>query len=435
MEYERILSDYDYAELRIERSIESFARIKDDEVKHSAGTSHGMSVRVLQDGSWGFASSSREADVEDLLKRAEKLSRLGKGKVELELPRPEKKRVTEPAEIVSSGEKVERLAEAAKSMKAKGIVSRMVSCTDCVVTKEFYSSLGAEITQEAAYTYLYCTSIAKSPETMQRGTERSWSKKGFRKLDIDSTAENSREKALRLLKASAPPKGRFSAVLDPEMTGVFSHEALGHACEADSVVDRESLLGGKLGQQIGNELVGIVDDPTAWDFGHYVYDDEGVKAGKTVLVEKGVLKTFLNSMETAKALGQKLNGHARAESYGEVPVVRMSNTYFQPGDSSLDDVFDIRKGIYLKGMKGGSVDIFSGGFMFKAEEAYEIKDGEKGKLMRDVSISGNILQTMKDVECVGKDFGTSPGICGKFSQEVPVSDGGPHIRVKNITVG
>lgn len=435
MEYEKILSRYDYAELRIEQSKESFARIKDDEIKHSAGTSHGMGVRVLQDGSWGFASSSREAKIEDLLGKAEKLSRLGKGNTALELPNAEKKRVKEPAEMVGSEEKVERLAEAAKSMKAKGIISRMVSCTDCVVTKEFYSSLGADITQEAAYTYLYCTAIAKSPETMQRGTERSWSKKGFRKLEIDSTAEKSREKALRLLKASAPPKGRFSAVLDPEMTGVFSHEALGHACEADSVVDRESLLGGKLGQQIGNKLVSIVDDPTAWDFGHYVYDDEGVEAGKTVLVEKGVLKTFLNSMETAKALGHKLNGHARSESYAEVPIVRMSNTYFQPGDSAVDEVFDIKKGIYLKGMKGGSVDIFSGGFMFKAEEAYEIKDGEKGKLMRDVSISGNILQTMKDVECVGKDFGTSPGICGKFSQEVPVSDGGPHIRVKNITVG
>lgn len=435
MEYERILSRYDYAELRIEQSKESFSRIKDDEIKHSAGTSYGMGVRVLQDGSWGFASSSQEVEIGDLLKRAEKLSRLGKCRVEVERPKPEKKRVKEPAEMVDSEEEVERLAEAAKSMKAEGIVSRMVSCTDCTITKEFYSSLGSDIMQEAAYTYLYCTAIARSPDTMQRGTERSWSKKGFGKLEIDSTAEKSKEKALRLLKASTPPKGRFNAVLDPEMTGVFSHEAVGHACEADSVVDRESVLGGKLGQQIGNELVTIVDDPTAWDFGHYVYDDEGVKAEKTALVEKGMLKTFLNSMETAKALGHRLNGHARSDSYSEVPIVRMSNTYFQPGDSAIDDVFGIKKGIYLKGMKGGSVDIFSGGFMFKAEEAYEIKNGEKGKLMRDVSISGNILQTMKDVECVGKDFGTSPGICGKFAQEVPVSDGGPHIRVKDITVG
>ncbi len=113
----------------------------------------------------------------------------------------------------------------------------------------------------------------------------------------------------------------------------------------------------------------------------------------------------------------------------------MSNTYFQKGESSKEEVFELKEGVYLKGMRGGSVDTFSGGFMFKAEEAYEISNGELGKIMRDVTITGNILQTMKDVEAVGKDFGTSPGICGKFGQGVPVSDGGPHIRVGNITIG
>jgi TldD protein len=435
MEYEKLLSRYDYAELRFERSQESLARVKDEEVKHTAGSSRGMSVRVLQDGSWGFASTSKEEDIEKLLERAERLSKLGKGSTGLVLPKPEKKRVREPAEMTDPEEKIARLLEASTDMKAESVVSRMVSCTDSMVTSEFYSSLGAEIVQETAYTYLYCSAVAKSAETIQRGSERSWSKKGFGKLEISGTAEKARKKVLRLLKASPPPKGRFTAVLDNEMTGVFSHEALGHACEADSVVDRESILSGKIGQQIGNELVTIADDPTAWDFGHYSYDDEGVKAMKATLVENGVLKTYLNSMETSQRLGLELNGHARSEGYGEVPIVRMSNTYFQPGQSSLDDVFDIRKGIYLKGMKGGSVDIFSGGFMFKAEEAYMIKDGETSDIMRDVTITGNILQTMQEVECVGKDFGTSPGICGKFSQEVPVSDGGPHVRVKNITVG
>jgi len=113
----------------------------------------------------------------------------------------------------------------------------------------------------------------------------------------------------------------------------------------------------------------------------------------------------------------------------------MSNTYFQRGSSKIDEVFDVRSGVYLCGMKGGSVDIFAGGFMFKAEEAYQIKDGKKEDLLRDVTITGNILQTMLDVECVGDDFGTSPGICGKSGQDAPVSDGGPHIRVKNVAIG
>jgi TldD protein len=435
MEYEKLLSKYDYAELRLEQSQDSFARVKDNEVKHTAGSSSGMSVRVLQDGSWGFASTSRDSDIEGLLKRAERLSRLSRGSTELVLPEPERKRVKEPAEMAEPEEKISRLLQASKEMEAEGIVSRMVSCTDSIARSEFYSSLGSDIVQETAYTYMYCSAVAKSAKTIQRGSERSWSKEGFGKIEVEETARKAREKVLRLLDAAPPPKGRFTAVLDSEMTGVFSHEALGHACEADSVVDRESILAGKVGQRIGNELVSIVDDPTAWDFGHYAYDDEGVEAKRAVLVENGILKTYLNSMETAMKLGLPLNGHARSEGYGEVPIVRMSNTYFQRGESSLDDVFDVREGIYLKGMKGGSVDIFSGGFMFKAEEAYRITNGETSDIMRDVTITGNILQTMQDVESVGRDFGTSPGICGKFSQEVPVSDGGPHVRVKNIAVG
>jgi TldD protein len=274
---------------------------------------------------------------------------------------------------------------------------------------------------------------------MQRGSDRASSRRGFGALELHKSAEGSREKALRLLKAAPPPKGRFTVIFDNEMTGVFAHEALGHACEADSIVERESILSERMGKQIGNQLVSVIDDPTADDFGRYAYDDEGVAGKPVTLIEKGVLRGFLNSMETASALkaggSEALNGHARADGYSDAPIIRMSNTYFQPGKSKVQEVFDAKSGIYLRGMKGGSVDIFSGGFMFKSEEAYGIKDGEKTGLIRDVTITGNILQTMLDVECVGDDFGSNPGVCGKSSQEVPVSDGGPHIRVRNVAIG
>jgi TldD protein len=190
-----------------------------------------------------------------------------------------------------------------------------------------------------------------------------------------------------------------------------------------------------MGKKIGSELVSIIDDPSADAFGSYAYDDEGVEAKKTVILEKGVLKSYINSRETAHRTSSQPNGHARSCGYDSVPIVRMSNTFMQKGKHSHDEVFDVKKGIYIKGMKGGSVDIFSGGFMFKAEEAYEIKNGELGKVMRDAAISGNVLKTLRDVEAVGKDFGTSVGMCGKGGQDVPVSDGGPHIRVKNLMVG
>lgn len=428
----KLLEKYDYAEIRVERSSHASIQIKDDEIRQSSGSSHGMSARVLQDGSWGFASGTDA--VERLLEKASRLSALGKGTIGLSSPEPVQKKFESPHRMVDAEVQVKELLEASNAMSAKGISSRIISCSDVQATTEFYNSEGSEIIQETGYTYLSCSSIAREGQIIQRGSERAWSEKSFSEIDVLKTANDSREKALRLVKAAPPPKGRFTVALDPEMTGVLSHEALGHACEADAISDKESILAGRVGEMIGSELVTIVDDPTAKDFGHYEYDDEGVKAQKAVLLESGKLKGYMSSRETAKRLGIPLNGHARAQDYSSVPVVRMSNTYFQKGESPLEEIFDF-EGVYLKGMRGGSVDTFSGGFMFKAEEAYMVLRGEKSKLMRDVTITGNILQTLKDVEAVGDDFGTSPGICGKFGQEAPVSDGGPHIRIRNVAIG
>jgi TldD protein len=369
MDYSRLLAQYDYAEVRLDKGRQSFVTIKDDEVRHSSGSVGGISVRILIDGSWGFASSSNIADAEALVKKAERLSRLEKGKIKLaEIP-PSRKDIIEKVADADPDQQVHGLLEAAKSMIGGRVISRTLSCTDSFVRKEFIDSHGSHVVQEGGYTYLSCSCVAREGDLIQRGGERAWSRTGFLAIDVQKAAGGSRDKALRLLDAAPPPKGRFTAVFDPEMTGVFSHEAVGHACEADSVVDRESVLADKIGKRIGNELVTIIDDPLANDFGRYHFDDEGVEAKAVTLVDKGVLRGFINSKESAKALGMEPNGHARAEDYSAVPAVRMSNTYFQKGTSSKNEVMDLRQGIYLKGMKGGSVDIFSGGFMFKAEEA------------------------------------------------------------------
>jgi len=436
MDYEKLLSKYQYADIRIEKSTRSNISIKDDEVKCIIGSSDGIGVRVLDNGSWGIASGDNES-LDELLKKAHKLAKLSTGRISCGTPIVEKKSIKEKIIQVNHEEQIGTLVDAAKAMKGEKIASKTITCIDAVITAEFYNSLGTEIVQDMAYTYTSCACVAKSGEIIQRGSARTCSREGFKKIEnkIYETAENAKQKALELLNSITPPQGRFTAILDPEMTGVLCHEAIGHACEGDAIVDNESILVGKIGKNIGNELVNIVDDPTAKDFGHYYYDDEGIRGKQTRLIENGILKEYMNSMETAYALGIEPNGHARSQAYDSVPVVRMSNTYFRPGKASVDDVFDVKHGIYLKGMKGGSVNIFSGGFMFKAERAYEIKNGEKGNIIRDVTITGSILETLNDVEIVGKDFGTSPGICGKAGQEAPVSDGGPHIRVNNVTIG
>ena len=421
--------------MRREKSRDSGIRISDDEIKVSAGSHYGISVRILKNGSWGFAASNKDTDIKDLLKKAESLASLEKGKISFINSKPVKKTIKTKAKTISPDLQVKELLEAKKNMVGKNIISQKISSSDSFTIKEFYNSQGSEIIQEESHTYIGCVCTARDKNNVLRGIETAGSRTGFSTIDIDKISNTSREKAQMLLGAPTAPRGRFSVVLDPEMSGVFAHEALGHAVEADSVVDRESILSNKIGKKIGSDIISIVDDPTANGFGNYAYDDEGIKAKKTILLDKGVLKNYLNSRETAKETGHTPNGHARASGYDDVPIVRMSNTYVLQGKESRDDIFDIKKGIYVKGMKGGSVDIFSGGFMFKAEEAYVIKNGECGAILRDAAISGNVMSALMNVEAVGRDFGTSPGMCGKMGQDIPVSDGGPHIRIKNIMVG
>lgn len=435
LEIESLLSGYKYAEARLESGSEAVVRIQDDEVKVNSGSWRGASVRVLQDGSWGFASSNDVSDMRGLLEKAARLASLDKGKIKLAGANHERRTIDGSLERVPVEEQVEALLDAKKDMAGAKITSCRIACSDSAVRKEFYSSEGAAIIQDIGYAYLSCSCVAQDSGMIIRGVETSASRKGFHGLELHKAAVSSREKAERLVGAPVAPRGKFTVVLDPELSGVFAHEAMGHAVEADSVTDRESILAGKVGKTIGNGLLSIVDDPTADDFGAYAYDDEGMEAKKTLVLDKGVLKGYINSRETAEETRDGPNGHARADGYDSVPIVRMSNTYVLPGEQSREEVFDVKHGVYLKGMKGGSVDIFSGGFMFKAEEAYVIENGVLGPVMRDAALSGDILTTLKNVAAVGRDFGTSPGMCGKNGQEAPVSDGGPHIRVDNMMVG
>ncbi len=434
-DYAALLGRYDYAELRLESSHHTIIRCINDEVKANTGTQYGMSARVLENGSWGFASSGNGCDPAKLLDNAHELSKLEKGSIKVKKPGRVIDDQGTDSDKTSEEEIIKALIEANKAMVSNKVISRSSVCSDETIKTEYYNSEGSEIIQNMQYTYASCTAIAKDGSIIQRGSERRSSREGFGVLDMNIPALEARKKAERLLGAESPPQGNFTVILDPEMTGVFSHEAVGHASEADSILDGESILANKKGERIGSELVTITDDPSANDFGYYEYDEEGVKGEEVTLIDKGTVLGFLNSRETSHALDISANGHARASGYDSVPIVRMSNTYLSPGTSSIDDVFDVKEGVYLRGMRGGSVDTFSGGFMFKAEEASRVENGECTQNLRDVTISGNILETLMNVEAVGRDFKTSPGMCGKFGQEAPVSDGGPHIRLKDMRIG
>jgi len=226
--------------------------------------------------------------------------------------------------------------------------------------------------------------------------------------------------------------------MDPTFTGLFVHEALGHNAEADIVLEGGSIIEGKIGQRLASDCLTIVDDgtiPGSW--GSYAYDSEGTPSQKRVIVESGVLKGYMHSLETAARMGVPPNGSARADGYGSVPIVRMSNTYIQPGSMSFEELIaDIDLGVLLSGGEWGYVFCERGQFTGHAGEAFMIRNGQVAERVRDVSISGMTLETLADIVAVSRDFRMEfPGTCGKNGQGAPVNGGGPYVKIRRLVVG
>jgi len=183
--------------------------------------------------------------------------------------------------------------------------------------------------------------------------------------------------------------------------------------------------------------VTIIDDPTIpGSFGFFQTDSEGLIARQKELLADGVLNEYLHTLETASKLNMSPNGSARASNHHVTPLARMASIYVQPKDYSFEELIEGVTGIYMKGAEFGHVDPATGEFLFKAEQGWNVEKGELKEQLRDVALSGSTLETLRNIEAVGKDLVLiGPGHCGKRGQLVPVDDGGPHIRVKDVIVG
>ena len=433
----------DYVDLRVNESKNTVIVMKDGKIQEiRSGSDFGGSVRVLKNGSWGFAYTTQLSKLNEMAESALKLAKSTKSDVELNEVNSYKDNVKFKAKLlpskVSLDEKKEIVHDADAAAKIEQIVSTTVNYVDGEGTTLYLNSEGTSLTMEESRVAMFINAVAASEEGIQFGHKSIGGSRGFEVIkdhDIENFGRTAALKAVRLLNAKSPPSGSFPVVLDPELTGVFIHEALGHASEADLILQNDSILKNKLGTQIGSNLVTIIDDASMNAFGYYPYDAEGVKTSENILVKDGVLTSLLSSRETASKLGINSSGNARS-SVGEQPIVRMSNTYLKPGDQSFEELLEgMKDGIYLKGSRGGQVDTGKGVFQFNAAESFIIKDGEIKDPLRDVSLSGSIMEILNNVDALGSDFKMGVGFCGKSGQTVPVGDGGPHVRVSKATVG
>tara|TARA_R110001583_G_scaffold112288_1_gene261633 strand:- start:51612 stop:53066 length:1455 start_codon:yes stop_codon:yes gene_type:complete len=252
-------------------------------------------------------------------------------------------------------------------------------------------------------------------------------------------AEEAVRQALVNLVAVDAPAGTFPVVLGAGWPGVLLHEAVGHGLEGDFNRKGSSAFSGKIGQQVASSLCTIVDDGTMVNRrGSISIDDEGTPGQYNVLIEKGILKGYMQDKHNAQLMGVKPTGNGRRESYAHLPMPRMTNTYMLAGESSPEDIIkSVKKGIYAPNFAGGQVDITSGKFVFTSSEAYLIEDGQITTPIKGATLIGSGPEAMKKVSMVGNDLrlDAGVGVCGKDGQSVPVGVGQPTLKVDEMTIG
>lgn len=282
--------------------------------------------------------------------------------------------------------------------------------------------------------------VAKQGEVLESGFEAVRGTRGFEMLDPDVVSECATIAARRALLnvgAEPAPAGTYTVVLSSEAGGTLIHESVGHGLEADLNLKGLSVYSGRIGQKVASELITVVDDGRdPGQRGTAAMDDEGTPTQRTVLIEKGVLRTYLSDRKHAEKLGITRSGNARRESFRYLPICRMTNTMIERGESDPDDILaSVKDGIFVKKMGGGQVDVVSGNFAFEITECYRIRDGKLAEPLRGATLVGQGPKLMSEIDMVGWDLGYSTGTCGKDGQGAPVADAQPTLRIPSVVVG
>jgi len=417
----------------------------------------GCGIRVLVDGCWGFTSTTKlsnetlKESLNDAISAARVLALTKKNKVNGLV---ESKMVTgvfrtaasknDKLSDISIEQKVQVTKEAEKEARSNKLI-KTASCSyrDTVDHKIIINSDGADVEIYDSKPEFSIAAIARKGSNSVTahegiGVTGGWSDL-FKKKNHLEYARSASKRASMLLEARHVVGTKTTVILDPAMVGLLSHEAIGHTVEADFVLSG-SVVKDKIGTKVASDIVTLVDSGRSEIAGNaggtIIVDDEGVAAERAAIIEKGVLKSFLHNRESARIFDTASTGNARAFNYSDEPLIRMRNTYIEPGIDKLDDmVKETKHGYMIKGARNGQADS-NGEFMFGAEEVYFIENGEVKCLLRGTSISGNAFEVLRSVTMVGNEFqyDIGTGYCGKY-QPAKVDGGGPYIRCEAIIGG
>ena len=442
-------TDVEYADIRLEDKTNTWVNFRgpDLDTIGSARTVGGI-VRALHKGGWGYATFNDLADLPKRVREACETARLvGSGTTYFASLEPVedviKARLVKDFRQVPLADKKALADEYNRIILGhhKNIQTSSVRYADSFKQVWFASSEGTYLEEEVPDVNLMTAAVAREGDIVQNGFETGGGADGYQSVEgFHEKAGKAAQKAVELLAAPPVTGSKYTVITDPMLTGVFTHEAFGHLSESDFVYENprmQEIM--QLGKRFGVQGLNIIDDGSLpGRLGTHRYDYEGVPTQENYLIRDGILVGRLHSRETAAKMGETVTGNARAVHFQHPPIVRMTNTYIDPGTVAFEDMIkDVRLGVYAIRAVGGETAMEM--FTFSAAYGYMIRDGQVAELVRDVVLTGNVFETLLNIDQIGDDLAwepNGPGGCGKNDQQpLRVGLGGPHIRIQNCVVG
>lgn len=439
----------DFAEIFEENTISNSIGLIDNKVENAlGGRSYGIGIRIFK----GFKSVyayTNDSSLSGLLDTAYKAAlALGRLKEETNIILNNSKALNNAHHIkfypdtVGYEKKIGVMKTAYKSAKdfSNDISQVSVSYIDKDQKILIANTEGIYIADRRIRTRLAINAVASRGNENQTGFEGPGACKGFElfeEIDPEYYGREAARTAHTMLHAKNCPAGNMMVAIDNGFGGVIFHEACGHSLEATSVAKDNSVFAGKLGDQIASIKVTAIDDGTLFNhWGSSNIDDEGNPTKKNILIENGILKSYMIDKLNGRRMGMEPTGSSRRQSYKYAPTSRMTNTYIAPGNDKPEDIIkSIDNGLYAKKMGGGSVNPVTGEFNFAVAEGYLVKNGKIQEPVRGASLIGKGSEVLMNIDMIGNNLKHAQGMCGSSSGSIPTNVGQPMIRVKEITVG
>lgn len=438
----------DFAEIYVEQTeSQSIDMIGGKVDKANRGQDYGVGIRLFQ-GTNSVYGYTNDSSRENLLKTAREIASALVGEV-----------ITKPINLtrhnivnqhiiqtdlndVPASRRIDKMRQVSEAIKSyhESISQSAVGLSEKKQHVLIANTEGTLVEDTRVYTRLFVRAVASNGQEMQTGSHGPGAHQGFEfieNLDLNFYATDAARQAVMMLNADLCPSGKMPVVIDNGFGGVIFHEACGHGLEASSVSKGLSVFSNKLGEQIANPIVTAIDDgtiPNAW--GSLNVDDEGTPTQRKVLIENGILKSYMIDKLNGRRMNMASTGSGRRQNYRFAPTSRMTNTFIAEGPNTREEIIaNTEYGLYAKSMGGGSVNPATGDFNFAVNEGYIIRNGKITEPVRGATLIGNGPAILHQIDMVGENLDRAQGMCGAASGSIPTDVGQPALRVKEITVG